>query len=165
LHWAFRDERVRFLIVGALNTVVGYSLFVLFELIIGQYTSYYVSLIASFFLATAFAFTVHRRYTFRIRGSERVIGDFIKFQGVNLGAFAVNLVALPILVELAGLMPIVAQAIVVVLTTVVSYVGHKYISFRRAHTRGRETRSHSVLESSGDAVEDGLVGGDVDGGR
>lgn len=125
------DERVRFLIVGVLNTGVGYGLFVLFELLVGRFTSYYVSLVGSFVLATVFAFVVHRKYTFRVSGTRSIVLDFVRFQGVNVVALAVNALLLPVFVELLGFQSIVAQALIVFVTTIVSYLGHKFFSFRR----------------------------------
>lgn len=125
------DERVRFIIVGGINTVVGYVLFALFELTVGHAIGYLGSLYASYAIAVCFAFVLHRSFTFRIAGSQNVAAEFIRFASVYMVALAINTVALPILVELARLEPLVAQAIVVVVTTLLSYFGHKMFSFRR----------------------------------
>ena len=127
-----RDERVRFVLVGGLNTIVGYSFFVAIQFSVGQYTSYLVSLYGSYFLATLIAFPIHRRFTFRVQGKESLFIDFIRFQSVNLIALAVNTITLPLLVEFAHFIPIVAQAVIVVATTLISYFGHKFFTFRRA---------------------------------
>ena len=126
------DERVRFLLVGGLNTGIAFVLFVVIELIIGRHTSYLVSLFAGYVIGVIISFLAHRRFTFRIVGSGNIVVDFLRFQSVSLVALAVNTLVLPVLVEFAGLTPIVAQAIIVVVTTVISYVGHKFFSFRRA---------------------------------
>jgi putative flippase GtrA len=128
------DERFRFLLVGGVNTVVGYGLFVVFELSIGKHIAvgYLVSLYLSWALASILAFFLHRRFTFRIAGRQHLVRDFFRFVGVSLVALAVNSVALPLLVEVAHLVPIFAQALIVVVTTTISYLGHKFFSFRRA---------------------------------
>jgi len=123
------DERIRFLLVGGINTLVGYGLFVLFQLTLGHVIGYLGSLYASYAVATTLAFVLHRRFTFRARGSVAL--DYLRFQIVYVVALAVNTILLPVLVELVGLEPIVAQACIVVLTTILSYVGHKFFSFRR----------------------------------
>lgn len=120
-------EQFRFLLVGGVNTVVGYALFVAFELLFGQYL---LSLYLSYAVAVPLAFFLHRRFTFRVSGT--VVADFTRFVGVYLVSLAVNTVVLPALVELLHLPPLVAQAVSVVVTTVISYVGHKWFSFRRA---------------------------------
>lgn len=129
------DERMRFLMVGAVNTVVGYGLFVLFEWLLGGEGSYLVSLYLSYAIAIAVAFALHRRVTFRVRGRQGVLLSFVRFVGVYLVTLAINTIALPVLVEGVGLNPLLAQAIVVIVTTVISYVGHKFFSFRRLRDR------------------------------
>jgi putative flippase GtrA len=126
------DERVRFLIVGGVNTVLGYGLFALFWLTLGEQIGYLGSLYASYAVAIVAAFLLHRRFTFRVHGTGSVVVDFVRFAGVHVVSLVINTVALPLLVEAGGLYPLAAQAIVVVVTTLVSYFGHKLFSFRRA---------------------------------
>lgn len=127
------EEKARFLLVGGTNTVAGYGLFVVCELTIGQTFGYLVSLYLSYLVAVSLAFVLHRRFTFRVSGTGNAGLDFTRFVSVYALTLAINTAALPLLVELVGLTPLVAQAIVVVLTTAVSYFGHKYFSFRRRH--------------------------------
>ncbi|WP_127792897.1 GtrA family protein [Agromyces sp. LHK192] len=127
----YRDERVRFVMVGGANTAIGYGLFLLFEFTTGPYLGYFFSLYASFFVASIVAFILHRHYTFKVNGTGNVLVDFVRFLSVYVVSLGLNTVALPICVELLGLEPWLAQAIIVVVTTLVSYFGHKYFSFRR----------------------------------
>ena len=131
LHKLLAEERVRFLIVGGVNTLLGYGLFVAFEVTLGRYIGYLGSLYASYAIAIVVAFVLHRRFTFRVSGTGSVMVDFLRFVSVHVVALLINTAALPLLVEVFGLPPIVAQAIVVVVTTLVSYFGHKFFSFRR----------------------------------
>lgn len=123
---------MRFLLIGAANTALGYGLFVAFELTVGHRIGYLGSLYVSYAIAIVVAFVLHRRFTFRVAGSGNVLVDFLRFVSVHLVALLVNTAALPLLVEFAGLSPMLAQAIVVLATTVISYLGHKFFSFRRA---------------------------------
>jgi len=125
------DERARFLVVGAFNTILGYLLFVGFELVIGDLVGYLVSLYASYAIAIVVAFFLHRHFTYRVTGSGRPLLDFARFASVYVVALAINTLVLPLLVEVAGWPVLLAQAIVVVFTTVLSYLGHKFFSFRR----------------------------------
>jgi len=127
-----RDERVRFLLVGGINTAVGYLLFVLIEFLVGQHSSYFISLYGSYILAVTIAFVLHRTVTFKVHGTGNVFIDFLRYQTVSVVALAVNSLALPLLVEVVGIVPNIAQLMIVVLTTIISYVGHKFFSFRRA---------------------------------
>ncbi|WP_165066636.1 GtrA family protein [Marisediminicola senii] len=123
------SERVRFLIVGGFNTVFAYGLFVVFELTLGG--RYLLSLGLSYAVATIVGFLTHRRLTFAVSGRHNLITDFFRFQGVHLLTLAINALLLPVFVEVIGWPAILSQAVIVAITTVVSYLGHKFFSFRR----------------------------------
>lgn len=131
------DERARFVVVGGLNTVLAYGLFVLFEVTLGG--RYLLSLGLSYLLATLVAFALHRRVTFAVSGRAGIVADFLRFESVYVVMLAANAVLLPLLVEGAGLSSLPSQAAIVVLTTVMSYLGHKFFSFRRPPRPGSDT--------------------------
>jgi putative flippase GtrA len=126
-----QDERVRFLGVGATNTLVGYLLFaaldqfVFYEVAFG----YLLSLVLSYCFSTVLAFVLYRRFVFRVAG--HVWRDLARFLGVNALAVGINLALLPFLVEVVGTSPLISQALILVCTTLVSFLGHKSVSFRR----------------------------------
>jgi putative flippase GtrA len=124
-----RDQRVAFLLVGIVNTVVGFAWFALFEVTVGRVGGYLLSLACAHVASVLCAFVLYRRLVFRVRG--HLLLDLLRFESIYLVAIAINFLALPLLVEFAGLVPILAQALIVVVTTVVSFVGHRYFSFRR----------------------------------
>ena len=124
----FRDQRVAFLAVGATNTVVGYLSFAAILLLLGQ-RLYLVALVSAYVISVLIAFVLYRSLVFRVRG--HVLRDLWRFVTVYLLALAINFVALPVLVELAHLQVLVAQALIVLITSVMSWVGHKHYSFRR----------------------------------
>jgi putative flippase GtrA len=133
----FRDQRVAFLAVGGINTVVGFGIFVACSVTIGHAVDHRFGKVAgalvtvgiSHVLSVLFAFVMHRRFVFRVRG--HVLRDLARFESVYLTALAINAVALPVLVEL-GMSRIPAQAIIIASTTFLSYFGHRHFSFRRA---------------------------------
>jgi putative flippase GtrA len=130
------DQRVAFLVVGAINTIVGFAIFIACSESVGHFVDHrfgkvagsLVTLGITHVLAVLFAFVMHRTFVFRVRG--QVLRDLVRFWSVYLTAAAINFVALPVLVEL-GLERIPAQAIIVASTTLLSYFGHRHFSFRR----------------------------------
>ena len=138
------DERARFVVIGGLNTVVAYGLFAAFELASGGH--YLLSLALSYLLATILAFVLHRRFTFGVSGRAGVVADFLRFESVYVVMLALNAVLLPLLVEVAGWGSLPAQAAIVVVTTVVSYLGHKFFSFRRPGTSAQGTTAPETPE-------------------
>jgi len=132
----FHDQRVAFLVVGAINTVVGFAIFVVCSESVGQFVDHRFGRVAgslvtvgiSHVLGVLFAFVMHRRFVFHVRG--HVLRDLARFESVYLTALGINAIALPVLVEL-GLHRIPAQAIILASTTLLSYFGHRHFSFRR----------------------------------
>lgn len=124
-----RDERVRFLVVGGVNTGLAYVLFLAFEQLTAGH--YLVSLALSYLIATIVAFALHRRITFGVTGRERILVDFARFESVYVVMLIVNAVFLHLLVARAGWPSWIAQAAIVAVTTTMSYLGHKFYSFRR----------------------------------
>ena len=124
-----KDYRVAFLIVGAANTVIGFGWFALFQYTVGQSFGYMVTLVCAHVASVLCAFVLYRRFVFRVRG--HVWRDLARFESVYLVSLGINAILLPLLVEFAHLAPIVAQALIVFVTTLVSFFGHREFSFRR----------------------------------
>lgn len=124
-----RDQRVAFLIVGGINTGIGFGWFVFFHRIAGPSVGYMGTLALAHVCAVLCAFVLHRRFVFKVRG--RVWLDLARFELVNLGALAVNAVLLPFFVEIVGLHVLVAQALATSVSIVSTFFGHRLFSFRR----------------------------------
>ncbi len=131
-----RDQRVAFVVVGMINAIVGFGIFIACSETIGHFVDRHFGKVAGslvtvgimYVLTVLFAFVLHRRFVFRVRG--HVLRDLVRYWSVYLTALGINAVALPVLVEL-GLPRIEAQAIIVVSTALVSYFGHRHFSFQR----------------------------------
>jgi putative flippase GtrA len=123
-----RDQRVAFLLVGGVNTVVGFVCFAGFLVLLGQ-RRYLAVLLCAHVVSVLIAFVLYRFFVFRVRG--HLLADLWRFETVYLSALALNFVMLPILVELAHLPVLVSQAMIMLVTSVMSWVGHKHYSFRR----------------------------------
>jgi putative flippase GtrA len=131
------DQRVAFLVVGAINLVVGFAIFIACSESVGHFVDHRFGKVAgslatvgiSHVLTVLFAFMMQRRFVFRVRG--QVLRDLVRFESVYLTALGINAVVLPVLVEL-GMSRIPAQAIILAFTIVLNYFGHRHFSFRRA---------------------------------
>ncbi|TFD86255.1 GtrA family protein [Cryobacterium serini] len=126
-----RDQRVRFLAVGATNTLVGYLVFSAFTLWVfaDVYLGYLLSFALSYVVGISLAFVLYRRFVFVVHG--HVLRDFARFVSVYLAAIGINAAALPLLVEVVQVPPLLAQLLILVVTTLLSFFGHKKFSFRR----------------------------------
>jgi putative flippase GtrA len=125
----YDDERLRFLVVGGINTAFSYAVFALLVVTLEHRIHYTILLVITHVISVLFAYGLHRRLVFRVQGN--VLGDLMRYWSVHLSALGVNLVTLPLLVAVVGLGVLVAQALSIGFTAVISYIGHKYFSFRR----------------------------------
>ena len=123
---------MRFLAVGATNTLVGYLIFSAFTLWVfaDVHLGYLLSLALSYAVGISLAFVLYRRFVFVVHG--HVLRDFARFVSVYLVAIGINTLALPLLVEVVQVPPLLSQLIILVVTTLLSFFGHKKFSFRRS---------------------------------
>ncbi len=138
-----RDHRFRFLLVGGINTAFGFLVFVLLDLTLGRaldnqglkVLASVVTLLVAHAIASLLAFVLYRRFVFRVTGHALI--DFVRFESVYAVPLAINVVVLPLVVAL-GVPRIVAQGCIIVVTTLFSYFGHRFFSFRRSDPAGAE---------------------------
>ncbi len=123
-------EKVRFLLVGGMNTFLGFGLFALIQFLVGKWIGEVFVLLLAHLFASSVAFVLHRRITFQVTGN--VLQDYIRFQTVFIVPIGINLVVLPFLVRVLGINVYIAQGLITVVTVTISYFGHKYFSFRRS---------------------------------
>jgi putative flippase GtrA len=117
-------QLVRFGLVGASGYVVN---LVTFTLAVG--TLHYVpAAVLAFLAGVTNNFLLNRNWTFRVTHGHRG-HQALRFLVVSLAAFAVSLLVLTGLVELAGLPEILAQAVAVVAGLPVNFLGQKLWSF------------------------------------
>jgi putative flippase GtrA len=120
--------KIRFLLVGAMNTVVGLSVFPILYFLTAPVGFHYLGILTiSQALCVTFSFLTSKFLVFRTTGGY--LREFGKYVTFHLSYFLVNLAALPALVELAGMNPVWAQTLFAVLVIVSSYFWHSRITF------------------------------------
>ncbi|MFA6002215.1 MAG: GtrA family protein [Thermoleophilia bacterium] len=121
------EEKIRFLLVGSWNTAVGFLLFiVLFELL-HDVIHYSVILTIGYVIAISQAYICYKFLVFKTKGNY--LREYLRFYLVYAVAFLLNLAMLPVFVEVLKISPIVSQGVIVMITVIISYVGHKRFSF------------------------------------
>jgi putative flippase GtrA len=127
---------VWYLAVGACNTIFGYGCFALFTLLLTPIFSYgYVvaSLLANLFSIT-FAFFGYKWFVFKTKGNY--FKEWIRCVGVYASSMILSAAALPFVVGIIRRQPghersapYIAGAIVLVFSALLSFFGHRHISF------------------------------------
>ncbi|MFJ4657484.1 GtrA family protein [Nocardia sp. NPDC088792] len=130
-----RRQEVAYALVGGFNTVLGMVLTVVWLTVLHGVVSENVAAALSVALAycvsMVIAFVLHRTLVFRVRG--HLVRDFIAFVGVNLVGMLLNMALLQGAVSLLHAPDKPAAVVVMAFVAIVSYFGHRHISFRRTH--------------------------------
>lgn len=122
-------KKFRFLIAGGLNTLVGLGMFPLLFIALEKYNLHYTIILAiSQIFCITFSYSTNKIIVFKTKGNYmKEYVRFILFHGVY---FVVNLVALPAMVEIGRMSPMVSQLIFSVIVIVTSYAWHSRITFK-----------------------------------
>lgn len=160
-------EKIRYLIVGVWNTIFGYLLFLVLLATIGSALhsladsssrllalvgrNYY--LVASWigWIVAVPQSTITMKYLV-FRSPGRLLPQIGRAFFIYLPAQALGSVLLWITVRLIGLPPWLGAIVTIGITTVISYLGHKYFTFRLPLEMG-EVAEEELLE--GDAIGEG----------
>jgi putative flippase GtrA len=129
----------RYLLVGGFNTVFGYGLFVALNWTfrgLGPHSYMYAWVLTSF-IALTIAFLGYKWFVFRTRGNYVV--EWIRCVGVYSSSMLTGFISLPIVVTILRRVlakpeysSYIGAAIIMAGTAVVSFLGHKNVSFRQA---------------------------------
>ncbi|MET0307476.1 MAG: GtrA family protein [Sphingomonas sp.] len=125
---------LRFVAAGAANTLFGLAIYpLLLWSVPALHTHYMIALGIAQAVSLCFAFATYKLGVFRTRGNlAREFGAFSSFYLFN---YAANWAALPALVELAGIPPVLAQLGFTAILIVGSYFWHSRVSFARGSGR------------------------------
>jgi putative flippase GtrA len=129
---------LRYLLIGAWNTLFGYGTFALFTMLLAPLgrQSYILAVIPSTMINITVAFFGYKWFVFKTKGNY--LREWIRCVGVYSGSMALGMILLPVLVfvirhrfGLETQAPYIAGALLGVLTVIFSFFGHKHISFRQ----------------------------------
>jgi putative flippase GtrA len=129
-------EQLQYLAVGAWNTLFGYCTWALLQYLLHDYINYLLIIVLSYPIAIANAYAGYRYIVFRSHG--RVWSEIPRFSMVYLLTMVANLVALPFLLHVLPFNVYVVQAFFTMLVVMVSYLGHRFFSFRGGQVKVAE---------------------------
>ncbi len=122
-------EKIRFLIAGAWNTLFGYLSFMALYFLLVHLMNYMFIFIISAAVNIIQNFWVYKIFVFKTKGNH--LKEFLRFNTVYAFSIGLNFVLLPFFVEVLKMHPLIAQACLIFLIVVISYIGHRNFSFRR----------------------------------
>jgi putative flippase GtrA len=126
---ALDGHRITYLLAGAMTAAVYYALLGMALLAVKETVPYLLLVVASHFVTVVIVYPWYRLVVFRASGDSWLIG-YLRFYMVGLSFLGASVVALPILVEFAGVSIMVAQGVVIVMSPPLSYAIHRKWTFR-----------------------------------
>lgn len=124
--WFKINQKIRFLLVGGFNTVFAYGVFVGLYQLAGL--NYNLALITQYFITVNVSIFTMRYYVFQSHGNLKA--EYVKAGSVYVGMYFFNAFALNFFVIVLNLGPVIGQALYLVVSTIITYILHKYFSFR-----------------------------------
>ena len=121
------SRKLRFLVVGGWNTLFGYLSFYVLYLLAADRLHYLIIANLAHFVAVTQSYVMQRRLVFR--SDAPIASEFLRFNASHVGTLLFGLLAMALLVEAAGMSPLIAQAIVILMSVVLSYLLHSRLSF------------------------------------
>ena len=119
-------QTFKFIIVGILNTVVGYGVYFI---CIHLGIKYQISLILSSIVGVTHSFFWNKYWTFKAKGY--VNKEIVRFISVYMISYIINALMLSFFVENIKIDQNLAQIYAISIITLISYIGHKYWSFSK----------------------------------
>ncbi len=124
-------EKIRFLLVGGLNTGISYILFVALLLLVGE-ARYQMALALAWVLSSFISFTMQKIFVFQSKGAW--IAEYIRCLATWAIAYTINAGVLELSVQYAELPPYAAQLFALAFTTILTYFLFKYFAFKPKDT-------------------------------
>lgn len=120
----------RFLVVGGLNFVFTLGVYAAALNLLDQ--PYAVALLLAWLLGNILTYVLNFVWVFRPEARLTFRARFVKYLTAGAASVALNLAALTALVELAGMDPFLAQALLIPFIVVGNFAAAKWWSLRRA---------------------------------
>lgn len=119
---------VRFVVVGVVNTTLGYGCFTALWLLLGGWWHPLTVLALSYCLTAPLTFAFHRRFVFH--ASNPIPQSAGRYITISLTSIGVNFVLLQVLSSVLDVEVLVAQAVSLFLAAVFSFFAHRFWTFK-----------------------------------
>jgi putative flippase GtrA len=121
--------QARFIMIGGLNTLIGYLVVTCVYTLFSERLSFLMIGIISNIVAITIGFTLQKFFVFQTKGNwlKQYLRSYITYGAVGIIGFAL----LWIFLNIFQINVWISQAIIMVLITGISFIGHKKITFRQ----------------------------------
>ena len=123
-----QDRRVRYVFAGGVAALIYYLVFSGGWLLSAGRMPYLAMAVVANLVTAITTYPLYRRGVFRVTGPW--LSGFLRFYVICLWSLAFGFVGLPLLIEVAGVPVLLAQAIVIVASPLINYQVNKFWAFR-----------------------------------
>lgn len=124
----FDKEKVNYLLVGGFNTIVGYTIGVsLYKILSNNLSIISIGVISNIFSITI-SFLSYKIFVFRTKGMW--LSEYSKAYIIYSGTSLVGIFLLWFFVDKMKISIWVSQALIIMCTVIISYIGHSRFTFR-----------------------------------
>ena len=133
--WFCVPEKIRFLLVGGFNTVFAYTLLLVLNFFLSECLAYSKSIVANIALIIQYVISINlsfltmRYYVFRSHGIWQK--EYVKSCCVYVIIYGINAPIITSLIEFLNWPLWMAQGAYLIISTVLTFLLHKYFSFRK----------------------------------
>ncbi len=120
-------EKIRFLACGAINTALGYLLFIILYLILNEIMPNWAIVLIVYLLGSVISFVNFKLFVFKSSANWKM--QYLKLSITCLTLYFGNIALLHLLVSVFGIAILIAQAMALAVLVICSYLMHKYFSF------------------------------------
>jgi len=122
-------EKIRYLLVGGFNTLVGYFIGIAIYKALGSNLGIiWVGIISNIFSITV-SFLSYKTLVFKTKGMW--LTEYMKSYMIYGGIVVISILFLWLFVEKMNISILLSQALVIGVTVTISYLGHSRFTFRR----------------------------------
>lgn len=122
-----KAQSIRYIITGIWNTVFGILVYALLIKLLGE-NHYILLAVVSNIISITNAYICYKLFVFKTKGN--ILKEYLKCYVVYGLSMLLGLLLLYVFVDIAGINPVMANIISVLLLTIVSFIGHRYYSFK-----------------------------------
>lgn len=127
-YWMQLDDKIRFVVIGAINALNSYIIFALALYLLGN-EHYQLCVTLQWVISSVFSYLLQKFFVFCTRGNY--IREYLKCCTTWFVSYLLNVVILELLIRYVIKNAYVAQFISIMLVSVVTYVLFKYFAFRK----------------------------------
>lgn len=128
LQKGYNSKPIRFIVIGGWNTAFAYISLAILYYLLSDKIHYMIIIAFSGIINITNAYICHKFFVFKTKGNY--VKEYLRYYAVYSVPMAIGFIAFPICIEILKMNFYVTQALLTSITVIISYFGHKHVSFK-----------------------------------